>query len=141
MSNMIQMCKNRWPIIIELSCIRQLVFELHFFGPMTDPDEIRSLFSMLKGKTHLETSCGLQAVDRDSGLVQALRRPKNDRLSMDFSIIFKGLENVGLKLFRSQQSKTKTKLESVDDFLTLQNEKSTFMYVLSWLNPNPTICH
>lgn len=82
------------------SCIRQLVFELHFFGPMTDPDEIRSLFSMLKG-----------------------------------------LENVGLKLFRSQQSKTKTKLESVDDFLTLQNEKNTFMYVLSWLNPNPTICH
>ena len=34
----------------KLSCIRQLVFELHFFGPMTDPDEIRSLFSMLKGK-------------------------------------------------------------------------------------------
>ena len=36
-------------LTIELSCIRQLVFELHFFGPMTDPDEIRSLFSMLKG--------------------------------------------------------------------------------------------
>jgi len=43
------MCKNRQAMIIELSCIRQLVFELHFFGPMTDPDEIRSLFSMLKG--------------------------------------------------------------------------------------------
>ena len=43
------MCKKRQAMIIELSCIRQLVFELHFFGPMTDPDEIRSLFSMLKG--------------------------------------------------------------------------------------------
>ena len=41
------MCTNRQAMIIELSCIRQLVFELHFFGPMTDPDEIRSLFSML----------------------------------------------------------------------------------------------
>ena len=82
------------------ACIRQLVFELHLFGPINKPDEIRDLFSMLKG-----------------------------------------LENVGLKLFKSQQSKTKTKLESVDDFLTLNSDKSTFMYVLSWLNPNPTICH
>ena len=55
--------------------------------------------------------------------------------------MLKGLENAGLKLFKSQQSKTKTKLESVDDFLTLAHDKSTFMYVLSWVNPNPTICH
>ena len=82
------------------ACIRQLIFELHLFGPLNKPDEIRDLFSMLKG-----------------------------------------LENVGLKLFKSQQSKTKTKLESVDDFLTLNSDKSTFMYVLSWVNPNPTICH
>lgn len=82
------------------ACIRHLVFELHLFGPLNSADEIRGIFSMLKG-----------------------------------------LENVGLKLYRSQASKTKSKLESVDDFLTLQNEKNTFMYVLSWLNPKPTICH
>ena len=64
----------------------------------------------------------------------------SDEIRGIFSML-KGLEHAGLKLYRSQQSKTKTKLESVDDFLTLQNEKSTFMYVLAWLNPNPSICH
>ena len=54
---------------------------------------------------------------------------------------FSGLEDAGLKLYRSQASKTKSKIESVDDFLTLKNEKSTFVYVLSWFNPKPTICH
>jgi len=82
------------------ACVRHLVFELHFFGPIEDADEVRSTFSMLKG-----------------------------------------LEDAGLKLYRSQASKTKSKIESVDDFLTLKNEKSTFVYVLSWFNPKPTICH
>ena len=216
----IWMCENRQAMIIELSCIRQLVFELHFFGPMTDPDEIRSLFSMLKGMNFNKyqgsadgpiwhDSCHMNVGQENwntkfrswvyqaflfhkivghfrswaksisdfctqtnwCSVILVLRLRKNfliflsfSRISKYFSDIFTrnscsgsqsknwlalnrlfknflGLENVGLKLFRSQQSKTKTKLESVDDFLTLQNEKSTFMYVLSWLNPNPTICH
>lgn len=103
-------------VIYIIRCIRHLVFELHLFGPLNSADEIRGIFSMLKGST---TFRNIPAIIN----------------------IFKGLENVGLKLYRSQASKTKSKLESVDDFLTLQNEKNTFMYVLSWLNPKPTICH
>lgn len=33
-----------------IRCVRHLVFELHFFGPIDDADEVRSTFSMLKGK-------------------------------------------------------------------------------------------
>ena len=75
----IWICKNWQPMIIELSCIRQLVFELHFFGPMTDPDEIRSLFSMLKGIIDLLSNRAHRKGPRS----------KIEQSRMDFSIIFR----------------------------------------------------
>jgi len=82
------------------ACIRQLVFEMHLFGPVKYPDHIRTSYSVLKG-----------------------------------------LENVGFKLWRSQASKSKTKLETIDDFLSLDKDKVTFMYTLSFINTNPRQCH
>ena len=82
------------------ACVRQLVFELHLFGPVKYPDHIRTSYSVLKG-----------------------------------------LENVGFKIWRSQASKSKTKLETIDDFLALDKDKVTFMYTLSFINTNPRQCH
>ena len=81
-------------------CIKQLTFELHFFGPVKFPDHIRTTYSVLKG-----------------------------------------LENVGFELWRVQGSKSKSKLETIDDFVTLDKEKNTFMYTVSFINPKPSLCN
>ena len=80
-------------------CIKQIVVELHLFGPVKYVDHIRTTYSVLKG-----------------------------------------LEEVGMILWRVQPSKSKSKLDDVQDLLALENDKSTFMFSASFINQKPMVC-